>query len=108
MQHGEYETDPPPTFTFDRRAAERWTAPGPATAFRLSGGQFGQILDLDTVDLSAGGVAVTCADPIEPGAMLSLSFSQSGQLARRGVVRRCVPCGEGYRLGIQFQLGLAA
>ena len=43
-----------------------------ATAFRLTGDQFGQIHDLTLRDLSAGGLGAVCDSPIEPGTMVEL------------------------------------
>jgi hypothetical protein len=98
----------PPTLRFERRQVDRVPTDGHATALRVGGDCFGQIHDLRLVDYSVGGLAAICGDPIEPGTALSLGFANPGWLARRGVVRRCLPCGSGYRVAIQFELGLAA
>ena len=93
---------------FDRRTSDRRLHEGLATALRLSGERFGELHALELVDSSDGGVGAVSDNPIEPGEVVSLGFADRGSLARRGIVRRCVPTGRGYFVGIQFQLGLAA
>ncbi len=93
---------------FERRRAERWPMDGAASAFRLTGDSFGLMHDLVVNDYSQGGVGVISESPIEPGTLISIGFQQPGVVARRGVVRRCQPCGKGYRVGVQFELRQAA
>lgn len=102
------QLDLPDVLTFERRSAERWGMGGEATAFRLQGEEFGRMHGLSMRDFSPGGVGAVCADAIEPGTLVSIGFQQPGVVARRGVVRRCVPCGDGYQLGVQFELRQAA
>ncbi len=104
----EYGAATAESLRFDRRCSERSQSGGVATAFRLSGDQFGQIHDLTLHNLSAGGLGAVCDSPIEPGTLVSVGFAQPGQLARRGCVTRCAPCGGGYAIAVQFQMGLAA
>jgi hypothetical protein len=93
---------------FERRSAPRWESHTQVTALELSGERFGQIHELAVDNASHGGLAATSPIAIQPGTSVTLGFSQPGQLARQGVIRRCDPCGEGYRVAIQLQLGLAA
>jgi hypothetical protein len=81
---------------------------GAATAFRLAGEEFGVMHDLHMRDYSHGGVGAVSGEPIEPGTVVSIGFQQPGVIARRGVVRRCVPCGDGYNVAIQFEMRQAA
>ena len=93
---------------FERRRADRWPMEGVASAFRLTGDSFGLMHDLKVSDYSQGGVGVLSDTPIDPGTLISIGFQQPGVVARRGIVRRCQPCGNGYRIGVQFELRQAA
>lgn len=81
---------------------------GAATAFGLEGEHFGIMHEMTMCDCSHGGIAAISDDPIHPGTVVSIGFQQPGMIARRGVVRRCEPCGEGYRVGIEYQMRQAA
>jgi hypothetical protein len=105
--HHEYDPAPAP-LKFERRTTDRHVVDGMATAFSLTGDRFGDLHDLLLLDYGGGGLGAVSDRPIEPGTTVSLGFADPTWLARRGVVKRCVPCGEGYQLGIQFQMGLAA
>ena len=93
---------------FERRWSPRWPVDGQATVLRVAGERFGETHELTLLNLSGGGLGARCDMPIEPGATVSVGFAQRDQLARRGTVTRCVPCGNGYEVAIQFELGLAA
>jgi hypothetical protein len=95
-------------YRFDRRSMDRWPVNGLATAFCLGGDAFGRIHDLSLTDYSHDGMSAISVGPIAPGTEVSVGFSAPGQLARRGAVLRCDPCGNGYRVAIQFQARLAA
>jgi hypothetical protein len=64
--------------------------------------------DLSLQDYSHDGMAALSRDWMAPGTEISIGFSAPGYLARRGTVLRCEPCGEGYRVAVQFQARLAA
>lgn len=96
------------TIRFERRDSERRRLDGVATVFCLSGACFGEMHELNTLDYSSGGLAAMSDRAIAPGTLLSIGFSTQGMLARRGIVRRCLPSGEGYRLSIEFEARLAA
>lgn len=98
----------PESLQFDRRDEDRWNLPGAATAFRLAGDRFGHTHQLAGLDYSAGGLGARCDEALEPGTVISLGFQSPGYLAKRGVVVRCIPCGEGYRVGVRFDARLAA
>jgi len=74
----------------------------------VAGEGFGQIVDLKLLDYSHYGLGALGDDPLEPGAVISVGFQQPGQMARRGVVVRCSPCGKGYRIAVRFEHRLAA
>ena len=93
---------------FERRRVDRWRLDGHATAFVLSGDHFGHMQELQMIDYSSDGLGAVCDGPMPPGAEVSIGFSAPGHAAKRGRVIRCLPCGEGYRVAVQFQLRLAA
>jgi hypothetical protein len=95
-------------YRFERRRADRWQSDAHATAFCLSGDTFGRIADLRLMDHSHDGMGAISPHPLEPGTEISIGFAAPGYLARRGTVLRCEPCGEGYRIAVQFQARLAA
>jgi len=93
---------------FERRDVDRWPIEGVGTAFRLSGEKFGQMHDLRMLDYSDDGLGAISDTVIDPGTIVSVGFQAPGYIAKRGTVLRCTPCGEGYRVAIQFQARLAA
>jgi hypothetical protein len=95
-------------YRFERRRADRWPASGTASAFCLSGDVFGRIHDLQINDYSHDGLGAVSEHWIAPGSEMSIGFAAPGRLARRGRVLRCEPCGNGYRVAVQFQARLAA
>ena len=100
--------DDAPPLKFERRQVGRWPMEGVATAFGLAGDYFGEIHDLQMCDYGHGGMCAVTEEPIQPGLLVSVGFQQPGVIARRGVVRRCDPCGHGYRVAIEFQMRQAA
>ena len=103
--------DPPPRtepLRFDRRRHHRWRVPGAATAFRLAGERFGERHELRDLDYSQDGLGAISPSVLEPGTIVSIGFRAPGYPGQRGVVLRCLPCGEGYRVAVQFELRLAA
>jgi hypothetical protein len=95
-------------YRFERRQVDRWPAQGQATAFCLTGDSFGRIHDLSLLDYSHDGLAAISNAPIAPGTEMSMGFAAPGHLAKRCTVLRCEPCGEGYRIAVQFQMRMAA
>jgi len=98
----------PPVLKFERRTVDRWTVRGHATAICLGGDRFGKMYDLNLRDCSDDGLGAVTSEPIEPGATVSIGFQTPGMLARRATVLRCQPCGDGYRVGMQYALKQAA
>lgn len=99
---------PPPSLRFERRMTDRWAMEAAATAFELGGADFGRMHELKIIDASDAGVGAISRTVLEPGAVVSLGFAAPGRIARRGVVLRCEPCGEGYRIAIEFEARMAA
>lgn len=95
-------------YRFERRCSDRWPQEGQATAFQLGGDHFGQLHEMRMQDYGPGGLAAISDTAIAPGASVTLGFSVPGYMAARGTVLRCVPCGEGYRVAIRFELPMAA
>ncbi|MHC5022321.1 MAG: PilZ domain-containing protein [Planctomycetota bacterium] len=100
--------DVPAPLKFERRRAPRWPLSGRATACRLGGYEFGRLQDLRLMDYSDGGIGALSDSPLAPGTMISIGFEPDQLGSRRGVVRRCLPCGRGYHVAIQFDRRLAA
>ena len=110
-QHGvtEADHDPAPApLRFERRVHDRWPCRGTATAYRVAGQRFGQRHVLKLIDESCEGLGAITAQPLEPGAVVSVGFATLGHPAKSGVVLRCAPCGDGYRVAIRFEHRLAA
>ena len=99
---------PPAPLKFERRQSDRWPIDGVATAFQLAGDGFGQMHTLKMVDYSDGGIGAMSQTVLTPGTMVSLGFQSPGYMARRGVVHRCEPCGDGYRVAVIFEQRMAA
>ena len=93
---------------FERRHADRWPVDGVAVAFETGGEGFGSRHALRLIDESDGGLGVFADAPLSPGTAVTVSPSEPGRAMRHGVVKRCLPCGSGYRVGIVFALARAA
>lgn len=100
--------DAPATLPFERRRSRRNVVEGTASAFCLDADRFGAISELSLTDYSEGGLGGLSREPLRPGESVSLGFSLVGWPARRGIVQRCLPCGDGYRVAIRFQHRMAA
>lgn len=100
--------DAPAPLRFERRQVDRWPMRSSATAFRLGGNDFGRTHELKVVDYSYTGLGAISSSVIEPGTRVSVGFANPGCLAKRGTVLRCTPCGEGYRVAIEFEARMAA
>ena len=100
--------DVPAPIRLERRISDRWQTTGGATAICVGGEQFGQMHQLRLADCSDDGVGAISDTVLEPGTIVTLGFQTPGSLSRQAVVLRCQPCGEGYRVGLQFALRQAA
>jgi hypothetical protein len=110
-QHAVTEAGPDPApapLRFERRLHDRWPSRGIATAYRIAGQHFGQRHVLKLVDESYEGLGAVTAQPLEPGTVVSVGFATLGYPAKSGVVLRCAPSGDGYRVAIRFETRLAA
>src|SRR4051812_43856324 len=104
--HSENEDSGP--LRFERRGVDRWPVQGTATAFRLTGERFGAMHELRMLDYSYDGLGALSNSVMEPGTLVSIGFQAPGYIAKRGVVLRCSPSGDGYHVAIQFQARMAA
>lgn len=102
------DIDAPAPLRFERRTVDRWPVQGVATVICLSGDTFGQMHELSMLDYSFDGLGALCSSVLKPGTEVSIGFQSPGYGAKRGTVLRCVPCGQGYRVAIQFQARMAA
>jgi hypothetical protein len=102
------EYEDAPTYRFERRRADRWPVRGVAIAHLTSGQRFGERCTLRLHDESADGLGATCDHAVPPGTPVTLGFTDPGQPILNGVVVRCLPCGDGYRMAVRFEMRLAA
>lgn len=100
--------DEPRTYRLDRRFCDRWPVNGGAVAFEAGGAGFGRRHPLRLLDESPGGLGARSSDPLTPGTVVTVAISEPGAPVRQGVVLRCLPCGDGYRVGIEFARAMAA
>lgn len=98
----------PMTLRFERRQHDRWPERGVATAYGAAGPSFGRRFALRLLDASADGLGARSDRPLDPGTVVTLVFAEPGRPARNGVVVRCLPCGDGYRIAVRFELRMAA
>ena len=101
------DVDPSP-LRFERRRLDRWPQSGVAAAYGAAGKHFGRRYVLRMLDVSAAGMGAKADRPIEVGTVVTVAFAAPGHPVRHGVVTRCLACGEGYRVAIQFETRLAA
>lgn len=92
----------------EQRTQNRWPVNGTATAFCLSGDQFGQMHDLQMLDCGQGGLGAMSSDPLETGALITIGFEHSGYTAQQGKVVTCHPWHRGFRVAIRFEGAAAA
>lgn len=87
----------------ERRTVDRWPLDGRALAHESAGRGFGRRHVLRLLDGSVLGIGAASDTPLLPGTSVVISFSSPGRGTRRGMVRRCVPAGDGYRMAIIFE-----
>ena len=98
----------PSSLRYERRRTDRWPLSGVAAAFGTAGELFGRRYVLRMLDSSDDGIGAGTDHPINPGTIVSVVFASPGHPMRSGVVVRCLPCGDGYRVAIRFETRLAA
>ena len=87
----------------ERRHAPRLTLDSCATAFCLGGGRFGQIHSMKTRDYCREGFSALSSRPLEPGCAVSIGFEATDCRAQRGIVLRCEPSRDGFRIAVRFE-----
>jgi hypothetical protein len=108
IAHEVASIDPLAPIPFERRAHQRHEMMGELEAVRTDGLSFPATMRLKMIDESVGGVAARVDAPVPPGARLSVRTCPITGQWRHGVVVRCYPSGDGYRLGIAFERRRAA
>ena len=93
---------------FERRQCDRWEVSGAATACELGGEHFGRVHAMRALDWSDGGMGAISGTVITPGTTVSVGIQAPGHPLRQGVVSRCLPCGNGYRIAVMFERRMAA
>lgn len=102
------DDDAPAPLRLERRTVDRWPAHGGAVAVCLGGSRFGTEHSLRLADCSMDGMGAYSDTVIEPGTLVSVGFQVPGMSTRQAVVLRCQPCGDGYRVGLQYAMRQAA
>ena len=102
------EVTAPAPLPFERRICDRWPSRGLVIAYGAAGEHFGRRYALRMLDASDDGIGVQSDRPLDPGTVVSIAFAAPGHPVRSGVVVRCLPCGDGYRVAIRFELRMAA
>ncbi len=100
--------DPPAPLRFERRVHDRWPVHGVAIAHCAAGEHFGERFSLHMIDASDDGLGARSPTPLDPGTVVTVGFAAPGHGPKNGVVVRCLPCGDGYRVAIRFEMRLAA
>ena len=104
----DFETAAPEPLRFERRTLDRWPMTGVADAYRVGGMRFGENATLRLLDCSDDAFGAASDRPLEPGAVVAVSFRTPGYATRLGHVVRCLPAGDGYRVAVRFERRLAA
>ncbi len=92
---------------FERRLHDRWPADGVVTVHHCAGERFGERSTLRILDESIEGLRARSDRPLDPGTLVTITHPFTHG-PRNGVVLRCIPCGDGYRIAIRFEFKLAA
>lgn len=97
----------PKPLKFNRRAGVRRRVQGEAMAAGY--GRAGSItVRVVLIDASYSGIGVDSPVEFEVGTEIKLHFNGQVLAGRHGLVARCDPRGEGYRVGIDTASGTAA
>lgn len=97
-----------PALRLERRCCDRWRERGVAIAFVSAGERFGQRFPLRLLDASEEGFGARSERALDPGTVVTVGFAAPGWPLRSGMVLRCIPCGDGYRLAVRFEARAAA
>ena len=92
----------------DRRYDERQSIAGDGIAAFVDGEGGAKVCKVEFVDASGMGLGIRCGIAVTPGARFTLRPDSGLSQAHAGIVSRCSPDGEGYRLGLKLFLAKAA
>jgi hypothetical protein len=101
------EPRPNQSFKIDRRTSERVRRTGAAMAAFFDEDGALSLTRVELVDVSEGGMGLVCPVDVEPGVRFSLYWGTSHPHST-GVVVRCSPEGEDFRVGLRCDGRLAA
>lgn len=92
----------------ERRSGERRAQPGAAMAAFFDEDGALSLTRVELMDSSPGGLGLRCPVEIEPGVRFSLYSGSIPLPHTTGVVARCEPDGDDFRIGLRCDLRLAA
>lgn len=92
----------------DRRAECRRAAEGTALATIRESGRPARLTPIEVLDASEHGLGIRVDAPASAGAEVRVYFHSGVVPGRTGVVARCEPDGEAWRVGIRCDMRLAA
>lgn len=98
----------PAPLKFERRASARYGAIGTLEAMSCDGEKPPSMIRLSLIDESAGGIAAMTQSPMAPGSRLRVRTCPVTGMWCDGVVIRCSPAGQGYRVALAFERRRAA
>lgn len=92
------------TLRFDRRRAPRTPAEGEGVAACMPTTQKGggKVVPIRVLDSSFGGAGLATGVPIEVGTPMTVVLRTPAPRVRSGVVVRCEPATDGFRVGLAF------
>jgi len=102
------DDDPPAPLRFERRAAPRTEAIGSLRALRRDFPPVPGWIDLRLRDESDGGFAAHVNEPLGPGTPLDVRVCPMRDHWRLARVVRCLPVGDGYLIGVAYEMRRAA
>ena len=98
----------PASLKFERRRVARTPAAGEAMAAFYDADGAIALTSEELIDASAKGIGLRSSVEIEPGARFMIYAGGSALAHRGGVVARCTPDGDGWRLGVLCDARMAA
>ncbi len=92
----------------ERRHESRQRAEGRAIVTIRERGRMPMLAPVELLDASEHGVGILSEKPAMPGARVRLYFHGQVTPGRTGVVARCEPEGDAWRLGVRCDMRMAA
>ncbi len=96
-------TDPLGPLPFERRSCTRHPAIGTLEAVQCDGFTRPVVVKLRLFDEGSGGLSAQSDKPMPPGSKLRVRTCPATGVWRDGVVLRCQPIGDGYRVALIYE-----